>query len=239
MLRDRRSQRGARELGGIRRVHVVGNSEDEVRIYVQVALVQVDDAGPSGERFSRTQRQFDAVLPGFELECEAARGARDFTLPFARVNVDRLDCPSLDGGSTPRCPYSSADGAVRLGRSRTGSMTGTPGRQPLNVESPARMNTVAKAQKTDTRPRHDSAGCNRMSDALAYGWGVTEDDSASRSYRDDRQLATPHPDADSRSDGAEKHQKGRACHHNSLWPVLNATSVPEDGDTVEVLLPID
>jgi hypothetical protein len=116
-----------------------------------------------------------------------------------------------------------------------GSMTGTPGRQPLNVESPARMNTVAKAQKTDTRRRDVSAGCNTMSDALAYGRGVAEDDSASGSYRDDRQLATPHPDADSRSDGAEKHQKGPACHHNSLWSALNATSVPEDCDTVEVV----
>src|SRR6476661_2469975 len=115
-----------------------------------------------------------------------------------------------------------------------GSMTGTPGRQPLSVERPPRMNTVATAQKTDTRRRQVSASCETISDALAYGWGVTEDDSASRSYRHDRELATPHPDADSRSDGAEKHQKGRACHHNPLWPIPNATSVPGDSDTVGV-----
>jgi hypothetical protein len=116
-----------------------------------------------------------------------------------------------------------------------GSTTGAPGRQALKLESAARMNTVAKAQKTDTRRRHVSARRKSMSDALAYGWGVAEDDSAARSDRHDRQLATPQPETDSRSDGAEEHQKDRACHHNSPWPVLNATSVPEDNDTVEVI----
>src|SRR6476646_6755815 len=76
-----------------------GNSrgtENKVRVGIDIASIDVDHIGPLDERFAVLESQFDAVFPGFDLECEAAGHARRAVLALAGGDVHDLDGAASD-----------------------------------------------------------------------------------------------------------------------------------------------